>query len=77
MGCFVTKTDCEIPNGLNLSTAYQSCKFLKLHYWDTGTGTSARLSFNSKKKLAAFCFCAKTTHFDVIMTRTMSFQALT
>ena len=39
-----------------------------------GTRTSARLSFNSKKVAANFC--AKTTHFDVVMIRKMSFHAL-
>ena len=56
-----------------------SIKFLKLHYWDTlkksGLGTSARLSFNSKK--FGSIVCARTTHFDVIMIRKMGFQALT
>ena len=64
---------------IELKYCLSSCKFLKLHYWDTlkkaGTGTSASLLFNSKK--VCFIFCAKTTHFDVIMIRKMTFQALT
>ena len=51
---------------------------MKLHYLDTlkkaGTRSSARILFyhlNSNK--FGSCFGAKTTHFDVIMMKKMSF----
>ena len=74
MGCFGTKTACEIPNWLNKSTVYQSCKFLKLHYWNTFKKAGTWIS--AVRNLAAI-FCAKTILFDVIMMRKMSSQAFT
>ena len=53
---------------------------MNLHYWDTlkkaGTVTPA-ISILTVRNSAAVFFCAKTTHFDVIMISKMSFQALT